>query len=154
MEMHGNKIRVTKQFSFEMAHALWNYDGACRHIHGHSYKLWVTVLGTPLSDPSDPKLGMVIDFGTLKKIVHEHIVKRFDHALVLSKNSMSHLKSLSEPLWGKVEQVDFQPTSENLIAFFVTILKEQLPDTVKLVHLKLQETETSFAEWHAADNES
>ena len=42
------KIRVTKEFDFEMAHALWNYDGACRNIHGHSYRLFVTIIGTLL----------------------------------------------------------------------------------------------------------
>ena len=39
------KIRITREFTFEMAHALWNYDGPCRNIHGHSYKLYVTVFG-------------------------------------------------------------------------------------------------------------
>jgi 6-pyruvoyltetrahydropterin/6-carboxytetrahydropterin synthase len=53
-----NKIRVSKEFHFEMAHALWNYDGPCKNIHGHSYKLIVTVIGTPLNDPNNPKNGM------------------------------------------------------------------------------------------------
>ena len=48
-------IRVTKEFSFEMAHVLEGYDGPCREIHGHSYRLFVTVAGTPCDDPANPK---------------------------------------------------------------------------------------------------
>ena len=51
-----------------MAHALWNYDGACKNIHGHSYKLFVTVIGEPDPDEESPKYGMVIDFTDLKEI--------------------------------------------------------------------------------------
>ena len=76
-------IRLTKEFSFEAAHALDGYDGPCREIHGHSYRLFVTVKGTPAEDASNPKCGMVLDFGVLKRIVSEEIVSRFDHALVL-----------------------------------------------------------------------
>ncbi|MBP7509547.1 MAG: 6-carboxytetrahydropterin synthase, partial [Prolixibacteraceae bacterium] len=46
------KIRVTKYYDFEMAHALWNYDGLCKNIHGHSYKLHITVIGEPIDDSS------------------------------------------------------------------------------------------------------
>jgi 6-pyruvoyltetrahydropterin/6-carboxytetrahydropterin synthase len=62
-------IRVTKEFSFEMAHALWNYDGPCRNVHGHSYRLFVTLTGTPAIDQQNPKNGMVIDFTDNKNIV-------------------------------------------------------------------------------------
>ena len=64
-------IRITKHFDFETGHALYGYDGKCKNVHGHSYKLWVTVIGKPISDVNNVKLGMVIDFGDLKKIVKE-----------------------------------------------------------------------------------
>jgi len=70
------KVRVTKEFRFEMAHALWNYDGKCANIHGHSYILQVTVIGEPISDENSPKYGMLIDFGDLKKIVNDAIVNK------------------------------------------------------------------------------
>ena len=76
-------IRLTKEFSFEMAHALAGYDGPCREIHGHSYKLFVTVRGIPEQNPNSPKYGMVMDFGDLKRIVNRLIVDRYDHAFVL-----------------------------------------------------------------------
>jgi len=69
-----SNIRITKQFNFETGHALYGYDGKCRNVHGHSYKLSVTVIGNPIIDTSHVKLGMVIDFGDLKKIVKEEIV--------------------------------------------------------------------------------
>ena len=66
-----SNIRITKKFSFETGHALYGYDGKCKNVHGHSYKLSVTVIGSPITDLSNVKLGMVIDFTDLKKIVKE-----------------------------------------------------------------------------------
>jgi len=147
-----NVIRVTKSFSFEMAHALWNYDGPCRHIHGHSYKLWVTVKGEPDNLTKEAKRGMVIDFGDLKRIVQRNIVVRFDHALVISSENREVVLRGADQLFGKLEVMDFQPTSENMIAYFASILKEKLPEKISLVKLRLRETESSYAEWYAEDN--
>ena len=69
-----SKIRITKQFTFETGHALYGYDGKCKNVHGHSYKLSVTVIGSPIADSGHVKYGMVIDFGDLKKIVKQEIV--------------------------------------------------------------------------------
>lgn len=145
-------IRLTKEFNFEMAHALWNYDGLCKNIHGHSYKMFVTILGVPLSDNTNPKLGMVIDFGDLKKIVNSQIISVFDHAIVLSKHAPLEVISGIEQMFDKKIIFDLQPTCENLIIEFVSRIKNNLPATVKLHSLKLHETATSFAEWYAADN--
>ena len=78
-------IRITKEFKFEMAHALLGYDGPCRNVHGHSYELSVTVIGKPIEEKSHAKLGMVMDFGDLKRIVKDEVVDVFDHALVLNR---------------------------------------------------------------------
>ena len=75
-------IRITKRFSFEAGHALYGYDGKCKNVHGHSYKLYVTVIGSPITDTTNVKLGMVIDFGDLKKIVKQEVVDKFDHATI------------------------------------------------------------------------
>ena len=61
-----SNIRITKQFSFEAGHALYGYDGKCKNLHGHSYHLFVTVIGVPITDTANVKFGMVIDFGDLK----------------------------------------------------------------------------------------
>lgn len=147
------KIRITKQFSFETGHALYGYDGKCKNVHGHSYKLSVTVIGTPITDHSNVKFGMVIDFGDLKKIVKEEIVDQFDHATVFNQNT-PHIE-LANELKNRghhVILVNYQPTSENMVIDFAEKIKNRLPNTIELHSLKLQETETSFAEWYASDN--
>lgn len=148
-----NKIRLTKSFTFETAHALYGYDGKCKNVHGHSYKLYVTVIGTPISDRKNVKYGMVIDFTDLKKIVNEEVVDLFDHAILLNKNT-PHLE-LGNDLISKGHQVilvDYQPSCENMIVDIAHKIKNRLPDDVALHSLKLRETETSFAEWYACDN--
>lgn len=148
----GN-IRITKQFNFETGHALYGYDGKCRNVHGHSYKLSVTVIGTPITDTSHVKLGMVIDFSDLKKIVKEEIVNQFDHATVFNKNT-PHVE-LAKELTDRGHSVilaDYQPTSENMVIDFAVKIKARLPKEIKLHSLKLQETDTSFAEWFASEN--
>ena len=148
-----SNIRITKQFSFETGHALYGYDGKCKNVHGHSYKLSVTVIGTPIIDTTNVKYGMVIDFTDLKKIVREEIVDNFDHATVFNKNT-PHIELAKELISRDhhVILVDYQPTSENMVIDFAQKIKNRLPDSIKLFSLKLQETETSFAEWFASDN--
>jgi 6-pyruvoyltetrahydropterin/6-carboxytetrahydropterin synthase len=149
----GN-IRITKQFSFETGHALYGYDGKCKNVHGHSYKLSVTVIGKPISDNSNVKYGMVIDFGDLKKIVKEEIVNVFDHATVFNKNTPHvELAKELEDRGHNVLLVDYQPTSEMMVIDFSKKIQNRLPNHIKLHSLKLQETDTSFAEWYASDNE-
>lgn len=148
-----SRIRITKQFTFETGHALYGYDGKCRNVHGHSYKLSVTVIGSPITDTSHVKLGMVIDFGDLKKIVKEEVEDVFDHATVFNKNTphMELAKELQER-GHNVILVDYQPTSENMVIDFADKIKARLPKEISLFSLKLQETETSYAEWFASDN--
>ncbi len=148
-----SKIRITKQFSFETGHALYGYDGKCKNVHGHSYKLSVTVIGTPISDRENVKFGMVIDFSDLKKIVKEEIVDLFDHATVFNQTT-PHIELANEfkTRGHNVILVDYQPTSENMVIDFAQKIKKRLPNAVQLISLKLQETETSFAEWFASDN--
>ncbi|WP_396212865.1 6-pyruvoyl trahydropterin synthase family protein [Flavobacterium sp.] len=148
-----SKIRITKQFSFETGHALYGYDGKCKNVHGHSYKLSVTVIGHPITDNTNVKYGMVIDFSDLKKIVREEIVDLFDHATVFNKNT-PHIE-LANELKNRghhVILVEYQPTSENMVVDFAKKIKDRLPNDIELHSLKLQETESSFAEWYASDN--
>jgi len=148
-----SKIRITKQFNFETGHALYGYDGKCKNVHGHSYKLSVTVIGTPINDSEHVKYGMVIDFGDLKKIVKEEIVDKFDHATVFN-SSTPHLELANElkKRGHLIILVNYQPTSENMIIDFAHRIKNRLPKNVVLHSLKLQETATSYAEWYAFDN--
>ena len=148
-----DKIRITKEFSFETGHALYGYDGKCRNVHGHSYHLSVTVLGRPISDTSHVKLGMVIDFGDLKKVVKEEVVDPFDHATVFNKNTPHiELAHELETRGHKVILADYQPTSENMVIDFAARIRKRLPENLSLHSLKLRETGTAYAEWYASDN--
>lgn len=148
-----SNIRITKQFTFETGHALYGYDGKCKNVHGHSYKLSVTVIGKPITDTSNVKFGMVIDFGDLKKIVKEEIVDVFDHATVFNQNT-PHIELANElkTRGHHVILVNYQPTSENMVIDFAEKIKSRLPQNIRLHSLKLQETESSFAEWYQSDN--
>jgi 6-pyruvoyltetrahydropterin/6-carboxytetrahydropterin synthase len=145
-------VRVTKEFGFEMAHVLWNYDGPCRNVHGHSYRLFVTLSGSPIDDRDNPKNGMVIDFTDLKRIVKKEIVSVFDHSVVVNKRYDKEKTETFIKMFGNTVLVDYQPTCENLIADFAERLITHFPAGMKLHSLKLYETATSFAEWFASDN--
>jgi 6-pyruvoyltetrahydropterin/6-carboxytetrahydropterin synthase len=146
------KIRLTKDFAFEMAHSLLNYDGLCKHIHGHSYKLSVTVIAEPNQDSNSPKNGMVMDFGELKEIVHRLVVKPLDHAFMINNQTPKDFYKTDNALFEKMVLVNYQPTCENMVIDFAEKIKAELPEKIKLFSIKLHETSTSFAEWYAEDN--
>ena len=96
---------------------------------------------------------MVIDFGDIKEIVNEYIVKEADHTIFFNGNSPH--KALAEKLQAEGHRVvllPYQPTSEMLIVDFAQRLQKHLPAHIALHSLRLQETESSYAEWYASDN--
>ena len=110
-------LRLTKEFDFQMAHTLSAYDGKCRNIHGHNYRLFVTVEGEPIDDASPAKNGMVMDFGDLKRLVNEEIISLLDHALVLNAKTDPQLVDALKQHYEKIVTVEFQPTTENLLGY-------------------------------------
>lgn len=150
--MNEEIIRVTKSFTFDMAHALYGYDGPCKNIHGHTYHLFVTIKGKAIQDSDNPKNGMVLDFSVLKKVIKDLILKEFDHALVLNKNSphgeLTGLKNQFE----KIIFFPGQPSCENLMLHFKNLIAPYFQNEKQLVYLKLVETPTSYAEWLLGDN--
>lgn len=121
-------LTVTKQFKFEAAHHLPHYDGACNRLHGHSYKLEVTVMGKRIEDDeNNPKCGMIIDFKDLKKIVKEVAVDKYDH---------NYLNDYFD-----------NPTAENMVVQIALDIIKELPKNVLLVSCKLWETDSSYAEY-------
>jgi 6-pyruvoyltetrahydropterin/6-carboxytetrahydropterin synthase len=142
-------IRITKEFDFEAAHALDGYSGKCQDIHGHSYHLEMTFIGTPKSEIGLSDCGMVVDFGDIKKIVKTQILPLFDHRLILRKDTrFKEIESINE----RIRLVDYQPTCENMLIEIVEILKRNEPKGAKLVKGFLRETANSFAEWRQEDN--
>ena len=137
--------RITKRFTFEMAHALRGYAGPCGHIHGHSYVLEVSVSG-PLRAPGDLHEGMVMDFGKLKTLVHRAVLLHYDHALVLHTHDRAAIP-VDHPLFASTLFVPWQPTCENLLHDMVQRIVPLLPTDAQLIHARLQETATCWAEY-------
>lgn len=132
---------------------LEGYDGACSQIHGHSYRLFVTVRGEPNSDPADPKYGMVMDFSVLKRIVNSLVVDWLDHSFILRRTGdNAAFVDMVRERFRRIVETPYQPTCENMLADFAATISAALPDGVSLHSLKLHETATSFAEWYAEDN--
>ncbi|HQX29309.1 MAG: 6-carboxytetrahydropterin synthase [Flavobacteriales bacterium] len=144
----GQHVRVTKRFTFEMAHALRCHDGMCAQIHGHSYVLDVTLIGTPSNVPGYPKDGMVMDFAELKKLVHTAVIAHYDHALVLHDKDRNSVAEGHE-LFARVRFTPWQPTCENVLLDIVERLQKVTPVAARLHRVRLQETATSWAEWGA-----
>lgn len=146
-------IRVTKAFTFDMAHALFGYDGPCKNIHGHTYRLLVTLKGAVLQDQGNPKDGMLLDFGLLKTIVNKQVVDVYDHALVLNQNLPDEQKAAILQTTEKLHFVSYQPTCENLLIAIKNNLCAAFEQVgFELVEVRLDETPSAFAIWCKRDN--
>jgi len=145
-------IRLTRVFHFDMAHVLLDYPGKCKNIHGHTYKLEVTVWGILCNEEYSPNKGMLIDFTDFKNLIQNEIIAVWDHALMIHQNSDPVLLSALKNNYEKIITVPFQPTTENMICELATIIKKILPSDLQLFSLRLYETEKSFAEWYASEN--
>ncbi|MFL2585611.1 MAG: 6-pyruvoyl trahydropterin synthase family protein [Parvicellaceae bacterium] len=144
------KIRVTKEFDFEAAHALDGYAGKCQDIHGHNYHLTLTFLGEPVKDKSLSNCGMVVDFGDIKDFLNTKIKPLFDHRLILRSDSrFLGLEKKNE----RIRYVDYQPTTENMLLEIVKIVSDgfKKETTAVLCSAFLRETPSSYVEWHKED---
>lgn len=136
-------ITIVKEFTFDAAHQLPNYNGKCSNLHGHTYKLQVGITGKVID-------GMVFDFAELKNFVKDDIIEFLDHKYLneLSQDKFPHRN----------------PTAENMVMWISKVLMETLEamkeksgfrygtkmnPAIKLDFVRLWETPTSYAEWRA-----
>ncbi len=138
-------LTLTKIFHFEMAHAIYGYTGACRHVHGHSYELHVTFTADRGYVDYIPAPGFIIDFKEIKKLVTATIVEALDHKLVLSKAFLLEYPSCS--LQENLIVWEAEPTVENILLFIRRTLDQKVTPGTRMVCLKLYETKDSYAEW-------
>ena len=119
-------MRVSKVFSFDSAHFLLSYHGKCETLHGHTYRLVVTVAGVPDAE------GMVIDFILLKKIVQEEVLSVLDHSLL--------------------NDILPQPTAENIAKWVWQRISEKVRrDRAALFEVEVWETPTSYVRVRSED---
>lgn len=140
-------ICITKIFRFEAAHAIHQYQGSCKNIHGHSYELHVSVKAKQPTGGYVEGQGIILDFKDLKAVVKSHVVEKLDHKLILSKAYLAEHKG--EFLSDELIIFDVEPTAENILVFARDQILNALPTHVKLHSLKLWETRDSYAEWSA-----
>lgn len=117
------KLYLTKEFTFDAAHKLINYEGKCKNLHGHTYKLQVTIQGTI------QKNGMILDFREIKEIIEKNVVSKLDHSFINDFLS--------------------QPTAENTILWIWDKLVKKLP----LYELKLWETPNSSVSYKGENDQ-
>ncbi|MFH1126677.1 MAG: 6-carboxytetrahydropterin synthase QueD [archaeon] len=114
------EMRLCREFYFDAAHRLPDYDGKCANLHGHTYKLEVVVSGNVKK-----KSGMVVDFCDIKKAVNEAVIERLDHA--------------------NLNDIFSNPTAENMAVWIFDEIRKKLPE---LFSVKLWEGQHSWVEYH------
>ena len=133
-------MKVVKIFTFDAAHRLSNYEGKCFNLHGHTYRLEITVSGKLNS------MGFVVDFGDLKKIVNEMLDNLFDHKTILKDTDAMNLKLQAILPEGSVYMAPYNPTAENMVNDIFERLRNSFPVGVILEKIRLYETATNYAE--------
>lgn len=126
---------VTREISFCYGHRLLNYDGKCRHLHGHNGRAVITLAAEGLDE-----LGMVLDFSALKRVVGGWIDETLDHRMLLHRDDpvLAYLQAQGEPLY----VLDVNPTAENIAKLIYDYTASQ---GFPVVEVKLWETESCFA---------
>jgi 6-pyruvoyltetrahydropterin/6-carboxytetrahydropterin synthase len=133
-------VTATKTVKFDAAHVLTNHEGLCKNLHGHTYRVDVSVAQAE-GDASD----MVIDFKDLKRIATEVICERFDHAFIYNTESEGEreIAAVVERHGMRTAAIPFRSTAENLARLFYGDLKARIPG---LSAVKVWETADSSAE--------
>jgi 6-pyruvoyltetrahydropterin/6-carboxytetrahydropterin synthase len=128
-------FQVTREIRFCYGHRLLNYEGKCRHLHGHNGRAIITLEAERLD-----ALGMVVDFSTIKRAVSGWIDANLDHRMILHKDDpvLPTLKQQGEPFF----LTDVNPTAENIAKLIFDFAAAQ---GFPVVEVKLWETEDSFA---------
>ena len=134
-------ITATKTVRFDAAHVLSNHQGLCKNLHGHTYRVDISV-----TQAEDDVSDMVIDFKDLKKIATEIICDRFDHAFVYNTKSEGEkeIAAVVEKNGMRTVALPFRSTAENMAKMFFEELKARLPGVSSV---KVWETADSCAEY-------
>lgn len=132
-------MKIAKEFRWEMGHRLPEHFGLCKNIHGHSYRMILTVEGQLNQQ------GMIIDYYDLDKIINP-IIQMLDHSFMVNQNDIDVLEFLNK-INSKKVVVNFDSTVENICLFLLNKIKEsRLPENVHSVTIRIYETQFDYAE--------
>lgn len=140
-------IEITRESTIAMAHRLFQYDGQCERLHGHNYRILVTVTSDGLND-----LGMVADFADIKRVLFGGLDAEWDHRTILFENDPLCASLLALLDDGSIRPVPFNPTAENMAAHLGTVLFPAFLEKagmkgVTVSRVVVYETEKSAATW-------
>lgn len=144
--MTTQRTRITRVHEWDMGHRVPNHDSACKNLHGHRYKVEISLEGDISTISWDPHEGMVMDFGHIKKIACGWIDEHLDHAYMYQHSDP--IGELAKRMDMKVVAVDFVPTAEHIAAYLFHQLEPLLTDyyghTLRLASITLYETPKNF----------
>jgi 6-pyruvoyltetrahydropterin/6-carboxytetrahydropterin synthase len=110
---------LRKEYKFEAAHFIYNHPGKCRNLHGHTYKLFVSLEG-----PVNSETGMIIDFYDLSKIVNDRIIAKLDHCFLNDLIPLSTAENISSWIWNQLKpglpglsQIELFETTDNCVIY-------------------------------------
>jgi 6-pyruvoyltetrahydropterin/6-carboxytetrahydropterin synthase len=128
-------FRIAKEIHFCYGHRLLSYAGKCRHLHGHNGKAVIT-----LEAPSLDRLGMVVDFAEVKRVIGNWVDDTLDHKMLLHRDDpvIPELRRQGEPF----VELDVNPTAENIARL---IFERAAAAGFPVVEVTLWETENSYA---------
>ena len=135
------RARITRSLTLDAGHRVPGHQGKCRNLHGHTYRVDVTVEGDVPDD------GMVLDFGIVKEAMNDALGD-WDHAFLVWQGDHDVRRALDvDPSWRRVE-IPWPPTAENLARYAAVLLYPRLADRgVTLVEILIHETPNCFATW-------
>ena len=130
-------FRVSREIDFCYGHRLLNYDGKCRHLHGHNGRAIITLESEELCE-----LGMVLDFSDIKRVISKWIDENLDHRMILHRDDpiVPTLREMSEPMY----LLDVNPTAENIAKLIFDVTREY---GFPVVEARLWETPKCYASY-------
>ncbi|MCK9272747.1 6-carboxytetrahydropterin synthase QueD [Candidatus Gracilibacteria bacterium] len=142
-------MQITKIYEWDMGHRIPNHTSQCSNIHGHRYKIEITLEGDIIDNKGASNEGMIIDFGDIKKITKEFIDSKLDHGYMGYKGDV--VLDLIKKENFKYIEVDFIPTAENIAVWIFNELSPKFQNiygkNLKLHKIKLYETPNNFVSY-------
>ena len=144
-------ITITRRIEFDAGHRVLGHEGKCKHLHGHRYRVEITVRGPKLD-----ALGRVIDFGEVKRLVGGWVDANWDHNLLLHPDDplLATHPDLAEHIHGRAPYVmlphgrKLNPTAENMAETLFSVACMLLGERgLEVIHVRLYETPNSWADY-------